>query len=391
MIFLATILIITTDIDFNERGAWVSAHFLEPYTLKNNITLRNRVIMAPMTINSSTTEGDITDEELAYYLIRSSAPGAVITAGAYVSSEGQAFKNGVSIAKDKFIPSLKKLSSVIQLQGSKAILQIYRRMAHSNLNLGRQPVAPSAIKANRPWAELPKELTPTDIELLIHQFGQAVRRAIQAGFDGVEIHGANTYLLQQFFSPQTNRRTDDWGGTFEKRLRFPLRIIEEAQNMARQYADDDFIIGYRLSPEEIETPGIRLEDTFQFIDAIIEAKIDYIHLSLKHYYQPSIVGIGNYHVNIPKEIYKHIDQRVPLINVGNITAEEDANKALEYSDLVTIGRQLIVDPQWIQKHQLKRKKEINKTIRLNQQSKLVIPDELWDVITSSPGWFPLEK
>lgn len=371
----------------------MSAQFLEPYTLKNDLTLRNRVVMAPMTINSSTTEGDITDEELAYYLMRSSAPGAVITAGAYVSSEGQAFKNGVSIAKDKFIPSLKKLSSVIQLQGSKAILQIYHggRMAHSNLNLGRQPVAPSAIKANRPWAELPKELSTTDIELLIHQFGQAVRRAIQAGFDGVEIHGANTYLLQQFFSPQTNRRMDDWGGTFEKRLRFPLRIIEEAHKMAEEYADDDFIIGYRLSPEEIETPGIRLEDTFQFIDAIIDAKVDYIHLSLKHYYQPSIVGIGNYHVNIPKEIYNYIDNRVPLINVGNIITAEDANKALEYSDLVAIGRQLIVDPKWIQKHQLNREKDINKSIRLNQQSKLVIPDELWDVITSSPGWFPIEK
>lgn len=371
----------------------MSAQYLDSYRFNNGLQVDNRVVMAPMTINASSTEGEVTDHELAYYLKRAGGPGMVITAGAYISSEGQAFKDGIAITKDKFVPGLKKLASIIKLQGSKAILQIYHggRMARSELNNGRQPVAPSGVRANRPWAELPKELSNTDIELIINQFGQAVRRAIEAGFDGVEIHGANTYLLQQFFSPQSNRRTDKWGGSFDNRLRFPMRVIEIAQEMKAQYADDDFVIGYRISPEEIENPGIRLQDTLAFIDAIIGGKIDYVHLSVKHYYQPSIVGIGNYHINIPQKIYQHIDGRVPLINVGNIWTAEDANKALEYSDLVALGRPLVVDPEWIQKYQEDREKDINTAIKPNQQSELIIPDSLWQIIMNSPGWFPVDK
>lgn len=371
----------------------MSTVFLSPYEIKEHITLRNRVIMAPMTINSSTTEGEVTDEELAYYLVRSSSPGAVITAGAYISSEGQAFNNGISVAKDRFIPGLKKLASVIKLQGAKAILQIYHggRMARSELNSGRIPVAPSAVKADRPWAEFPRQLGTTDIELIINQFAQSVRRAIEAGFDGVELHGANTYLLQQFFSPHSNRRTDEWGGSFENRMKFPLRVIHACQQMIDKYADDSFILGYRISPEEIETPGIRLDDTLQFIDQIIDHGIDYIHLSLKHYYQPSIVGIGNYHVNIPKEIYKHINQRIPMINVGRVLSPKDATKAMEYSDLIAVGRQYIMDPRWIQKYELGREKEIYKAIHLSKQNQLGIPDGLWNMITNAPGWFPIEK
>lgn len=349
--------------------------------------------MAPMTINASSSEGEITDHELAYYLMRSSGPGMVITAGAYVSSEGQAFKDGIAVTKDKFVPGLKRLATVIKLQGAKVILQIYHggRMAQSKFNLGRQPVAPSAVKAPRPWAELPKELTDTDIELIINQYGQAVRRAIEAGFDGVEFHGANTYLIQQFFSPHSNQRTDQWGGSLENRLRFPLRVIEEARKIAREYADDDFIIGYRLSPEEIETPGIRLEDTLTFVDAIIGGKIDYIHLSVKHYYQPSIVGIGNYHMNVPKIIYNHIDGRVPMINVGNIQTGDDADKALEYSDMVALGRQLIIDPKWVEKHQDGQEKDLYTSISPDQQSELGIPKAFWQIIMNSPGWFPVEE
>lgn len=384
-----------TDKHFRNEVLGVSAHFLDPFTFNNKIQVKNRVVMAPMTINASTSEGEITDHELAYYLMRSSGPGMVITAGAYVSSEGQAFKDGIAITKDKFVPGLKKLASVIKLQGAKAILQIYHggRMAQSKYNLGRQPVGPSAVKATRPWAELPKELSETDIELIINQYGQAVRRAIEAGFDGVEFHGANTYLIQQFFSPHSNQRQDQWGGSLDNRLRFPIRVIEEARKIIdeSQQVGDDFILGYRLSPEEIETPGIRLEDTLSFVDAIISAKIDYIHLSVKHYYQPSIVGIGNYHMNIPKIIYQHIDERVPMINVGNIQTSEDANKALEYSDLIALGRQLVVEPKWVEKYQSGQEKDIYTSISPHQQSELGIPEAFWQIIMNSPGWFPVKK
>lgn len=364
-----------------------------PYTLNNKLDLRNRAVMAPMTINSSTSEGLVTDEELAYYLVRSTDVGMVVTAGAYVSSEGQAFENSMSVAKDSTVPQLRKLAKVIQLQGAKAILQIYHggRMARSSFSQGRQPVAPSHQKANRPWAELPRVLSHVEIELIIKQFGQATRRAIEAGFDGIELHGANTYLLQQFFSPDSNRRTDQWGGSFENRLTFPMRVIEEVKAVADQYADENFVIGYRISPEEVENPGIRLKDTLVFIDELISAKMDYIHLSVGHYYQPSIVGIGNYHQNIPKHIYQHINGRLPMINVGSIKTVEDAEAALAYSDLISLGRQIVVDPKWLEKVYTKDDKAIYKSIGLNDQSKLTIPDPLWQIIINSPGWFPVDK
>ncbi len=99
------------------------------------------------------------------------------------------------------------------------------------------------------------------MEGMIAKFGDGVRRAILAGFDGVEIHGANTYLIQQFYSPNSNQRDDEWGGSRDNRARFPLAVLDITHKMARQYADDAFIIGYRFSPEEMEVPGIRFDDT----------------------------------------------------------------------------------------------------------------------------------
>ncbi|MEJ7301331.1 flavocytochrome c, partial [Staphylococcus caprae] len=104
-------------------------------------------------------------------------------------------------------------------------------------------------------------MTHAQINEMINDFGEATRRAIEAGFDGVEIHGANTYLLQQFFSPHSNRRKDSWGGSREKRTRFPIEVLTKVQHVVAEKEASHFIIGYRFSPEEIEEPGIRFEDT----------------------------------------------------------------------------------------------------------------------------------
>lgn len=131
---------------------------------------------------------------------------------------------------------------------------------------GRTPVGPSAVAAPRDGAATPVALTAEEVEGMIGKFGEAVRRAIQAGFDGVEIHGANTYLIQQFFSPNSNQRDDEWGGSRENRAKFPLAVLDITHKMVRQYADDAFIIGYRFSPEELEVPGIRFEDTLYLLE-----------------------------------------------------------------------------------------------------------------------------
>lgn len=367
--------------------------FLDPYTIKDGLTLRNKVLMAPMTTSSSSTEGEVTDEELIYYLVRSNGPGAVITACAYISSEGQAFPNGMSVAKDHHVEGLSKLAKVIKLQGAKAILQIYHggRMSQRKYNGGRQPISPSSIRAERKWADTPKELTDGGINILIHQFGSAVRRAIEAGFDGVELHGANTYLLQQFFSPHSNQRTDKWGGTLEKRLTFPLEVVRHCQAIIDEHADRPFLLGYRFSPEEMETPGIRIEDTLYLIDALINEKIDYLHLSVNYYYQPSLVGFRNYKQQVPTKIGRHINNKVPLISVGSIKTPSDAEKALDYSQLIALGKQLIIDPKWVQKIENDDEQSIQTFLKLSQKTSYHIPEALWETLISIPNWIPIRE
>lgn len=349
--------------------------------------------MAPMTTSSSTTEGEITDEELIYYLVRANGPGAVITACAYISSEGQAFPNGMSIAKDTHIEGLSKLAKTIKLQGAKAILQIYHggRMSQTKFNGGRQPVCPSPIRAERKWADTPKELTDGGINILIHQFGSAVKRAIKAGFDGVELHGANTYLMQQFFSPHSNQRKDRWGGSLKNRVAFPIEVVKHCQEIIEKHSDRPFLLGYRFSPEEIEKPGIRIEDTFFLIDCLINENIDYLHLSVNYYYQPSLVGFRNYQHQIPKSIGEYINNRVPLISVGSIKTPDDAEKALEYSQLVSLGKQLLVDPQWVQKVENGKKDSIHSYLKKNERVSYYIPDSLWKTLLSMPKWIPYRE
>ncbi|OJF91746.1 NADH-dependent flavin oxidoreductase [Alkalibacterium sp. 20] len=367
--------------------------FLNPYTIKEGMTLRNRVLMAPMTTSSSTPEGEVTEDELIYYLVRSSGPGAIITACAYISSEGQAFPNGMSVASDDHIDGLSKLAKIIKLQGAKAILQIYHggRMSQRQYNGGRQPISPSPIRAERKWADTPKELTDDGINILIHQFGAAVRRAIEAGFDGVELHGANTYLIQQFFSPHSNQRTDKWGGSIKKRLTFPLEVVTHCQSIVKEHAQETFLLGYRFSPEEVEKPGIRLEDTMYLVDALINQQIDYLHLSVNYYYQPSLVGVRDYKQQIPHTIGKHINDRVPLISVGSIKTPVDAEKALEYSQLIAIGKQLITDPKWVQKIENNSEETIQNSLIISKRSSYYIPDPLWDTLVSIPNWIPIRE
>lgn len=366
--------------------------FLEPYHFKNGLTLKNKILMAPMTTSSSTPEGEVTEDELIYYLVRSSGPGAVITACAYIGSEGQAFVNGMSVAKDSNIDGLKKLAQIIKLQGAKAILQIYHggRMSQRQFNGGRQPVSPSPIRAERKWADTPKELTEAGITILINQFATAVKRAIEAGFDGVELHGANTYLLQQFFSPHSNRRNDEWGGSVEKRLKFPIEVVRQCQSVIQEYDKKDFLLGYRFSPEEVETPGIRLNDTYILLDALIEEGIDYLHLSVNHYYQPSLVGFREYKKQVPDQIGKYVNHRVPLIGVGAIKTAKDAEKALQYADLLSLGKQLIIDPKWVQKMETGKEKSVQTALDLSTPQDYHIPPDLWQMITQIPNWFPVK-
>ncbi|MED4224665.1 NADH-dependent flavin oxidoreductase [Neobacillus cucumis] len=366
------------------------APLFESFTFPSGVQVKNRIVLAPMTNFSSNPDGTVTDAEVKYYARRSSGVGMVVTACTYVTANGKGFQGEFGGDRDEFIPSLQQLASGIKEQGAKAVLQIFHggRQCPPELVPNKEVVSASAVPAEGGGKPVPRELTDQEIEAIIHDFGQTTRRAIEAGYDGVEIHGANGYLIQQFFSPHSNRREDRWGGNIEKRLTFPLSVVDEVKKVVAEHAEGPFIIGYRFSPEEPETPGITMADTFVLIDALLEKKLDYLHVSLQDFWSQPRRGVDDNRPRI-EIIQERVGQKVPVIGVGSLYTADDVLKASQTGvPFIALGRELIIDPDWVQKVKEGRESEIVTKIDKGKQEELMVPDPLWQAIIHSPGWFP---
>lgn len=370
---------------------------LESFSFDGKMEVKNRIVMAPMTNFSSNQDGTVTEEEVNYYVRRSSGAGMVITACAYVTPSGKGFHGEFGSHSDEMIPSLRKLASSIKKQGAKAILQVFHggRMCPPDLVPNGDVVSASAVQPEQqaPSGERPepRELTHSEIESIIKDFGESARRAIEAGFDGIEIHGANGYLIQQFFSPHSNRRNDQWGGSLQKRLAFPLAVVDEVQKAVRTHAKEPFLVGYRFSPEEPETPGITMDETLELIEHLKKKDLDYLHVSLMDFWSSVRRGADVDRTRI-EVIQEKAGNQLPVIGVGSIYTADDALKAIESGvPLIALGRELIIDPDWVQKIEEGRESEINTQIRVDAQDELVVPDPLWQAIINTPGWFPIAK
>ncbi|MEO2076031.1 MAG: NADH-dependent flavin oxidoreductase [Bacillus sp. (in: firmicutes)] len=362
----------------------------ETFSFRSGVSLKNRIVMAPMTNFSSNPDGTVTDAEVNYYARRSGGVGMVITACTYVTANGKGFHGEFGGDRDELIPSLGQLATGIKEQGAKAILQIFHggRQVPPELVPNGDVVSASAIPAEGAGMPTPRELSDQEIESIIKDFGETTRRAIEAGYDGVEIHGANGYLIQQFFSPHSNRREDRWGGSIEKRLTFPLAVVDEVKRVAKEHAKGPFVIGYRFSPEEAETPGITMADTLVLIDALAKKDLDYLHVSLQDFWSKPRRGVDDTRSRI-EIIQDRVGSQVPVIGVGSIYTVDDAAKAIQTGvPLLALGREIIIDPDWVQKVAEGRENEINTKIDKDKQQELVIPDPLWQAIIHTPGWFP---
>jgi 2,4-dienoyl-CoA reductase-like NADH-dependent reductase (Old Yellow Enzyme family) len=370
----------------------------EPYIFANGVKVPNRLVMAPMTNFGSHPDGVVSDQELKYYVHRAKGVGIVITACAYVSASGKGFHGEFGADTDALIPSLERLATAIKRQGPRAILQIFHggRMCPPVLVPNGDIVSASAVapeaQNNTSEQPVPRPLEEEEIEAIIRDFGEATRRAIQAGFDGVEIHGANGYLVQQFFSPHSNEREDRWGGSIEKRLTFPLAVVDAVEEAVARHASAPFIIGYRFSPEEPETPGITMADTLVLINALADKGLDYLHVSLRDYNSKPRRGVTDTRTRL-EIIQDEVGNRVPVIGVGSIYTPDDALQALASGvPLIALGRGLIMEPDWVEKVQQGREQTIQTRIdpsaKEHLKEHLVLPDYLWQVILTSPGWFP---
>ncbi|MDQ0272337.1 2,4-dienoyl-CoA reductase-like NADH-dependent reductase (Old Yellow Enzyme family) [Cytobacillus purgationiresistens] len=362
------------------------------FQFSNGVDLRNRLVMAPMTNYSSNEDGTVSDDELAYYARRSSGVGMVITACTYVSENGKGFSGEFAGHRDEFTPSLKQLSDAIKGEGAKAILQIFHggRECPPHLVPNGEIVSASSVPSSNSGSQEPIPLQDNEIRDIIKAFGDTTRRAIEAGFDGVEIHGANGYLIQQFFSPHANNRSDEWGGTLEKRMAFPLAVVDEVQKAVAEQSQRPFMVGYRFSPEEAETPGITMADTLELLSVLSEKNLDYLHVSLQDFWSKPRRGVEDMERTRMQLILELVGNKVPVIGVGAIYHPDDAVKAMDQTNvpLLALGRELLIDPDWVQKIAEGREDEVITKLDHDKQEELVIPDPLWKVIMSIPGWVP---
>lgn len=352
----------------------------EPIKLSSGVELKNRLVMAPMTTQSAFYDGEITEEIIEYYRCRAGAAAAVIVESCFIEEHGRGFPGALGVDTDNKIAGLTRLAKAIKEKGSKAILQAYHagRMAWPEYNGGVQPICASPVAALRPNAPVPKEMSNDEILTMIQRFGDATRRAIKAGYDGVEIHGANTFLIQQFFSPHSNHRNDHWGGSLKKRAHFPLAVLEEVQRVRQEESVEDFGIGYRFSPEEMEKPGICFEETMYLLNQLAKSKPEYLHFSMGTYQRSSIIDTESNEPLIVKFLTMRSPElsTIPIIGVGSILQREDAEAALEIGyDLLAIGKGFLVEPNWVQ--MIAEKKVVRHFALSHAQGELKIPTPLW--------------
>lgn len=372
------------------------SNLLESYTLKSGITLRNRVVMAPMTTWSSNDDYTISDEEVNYYKKRVNGVGLVITGCTHVQPNGIGFTNEFAAYDDKFIPSLRKLADAAKSGGAPALLQIFHagNKALPVLTPDGEVVSSSAVETEATAfapSVLPRELSHEEILEVIHAFGETTRRAIEAGFDGVEIHGAHGFLLQNFLSPFFNRREDQWGGSLENRLRFPLAVVQEMKNVIKKHKTKPFILGYRISPDEHEDGGLRMKDTYELINCLIEADVDYVHASLADALSSKPVDSQDDKTYL-ELIVEHVNGRVPVMAAGSMGTPDDVASALDKGlSLAAVGHGLVMNPEWVEKVQNGKTAEIETEIRISKVSELVLPEKLWGVMQASGPWFKIEE
>ena len=237
-----------------------------------------------------------------------------------------------------------------------------------------------------------KQLNNDDILKIINDFAYATELSIKAGFDGIEIHGANNYLLQQFYSGYYNKRTDEWGGSLEKRMRFPLEVVDACCKIRDKYNKPEFIIGYRLSPEEPFENGITMTETLALVRALVKKPIQYIHASQKNFFQKTRRGEG-IGVERLKVIHQETKGKVALIGVGGLYSYNDFNKALksEFVEFIGTGRASMLNKDLGILLKEQREKEINLRLDPVHPEIYSIPNLLWALCIKGFDWLPPVK
>lgn len=328
-----------------------TSHLFSGFRL-GSLALRNRIVMAPMETNMADAAGDAPEPLVGYYAARARGGAGMVTVeftcvdrpaglGAHVQ---------LSLDSDERIPSHRRLAAAIKAEGARACLQLHHsgRQTFARHTAPAQPVAPSAVACGN-YRTVPRALEIDEIESLVARFAEAAARAIEAGYDAIELHGAHGYLLGQFLSPHANKRSDRYGGDEAGRLRFPVEVIAAVK--ARIGAAP---LIYRISAAEGVAGGLTIEDTERLVPHLAAAGLDALHVS---------TGTGervDWNVDptdhpegwrLPFARRLRAASGLPVIGVGVIRRPETAERALAEGDcdLIALGRALLVDPDWPEK------------------------------------------
>jgi len=366
---------------------------LSPITfIRKGIELKNRIVMAPMTTWASNEDFTVSHEEIEWYRSRIKGVGMVITGCTQVTPEGIGFTDEFAGHDDQYIPSLRRLADVAKSDGAPAILQIFHagNKTYPELSPNGVVVSASAIKSeitpfSPPALQVPRALEEQEILDIIKAFGQTTRRAIAAGFDGVEIHGAHGFLIQNFLSPMFNKRDDQWGGNIGNRMRLALEIVREVKRVIAELSAKPFLLGFRISPEELPEEGLRLKDSMALVDALIQENVDYLHFSLFQVLSQKPLYSNTTKVTA-QVLSSYINGRVPMIAAGELTTPEEAELALNSGlDLAAIGRGMVINPDWaLQAYQ--EIPDITMVLDLKKLTEKSIPEKLVPIINGAKGW-----
>lgn len=324
----------------------------DSYELKG-LTLKNRIMMSPMCQYQAENDGKVTDYHFVHYGARAiGGVGLIMIEAAAVEARGRISTNDVGIWSDEHIEGLKRIVDFAHGYGAKMAIQIAH--AGTKAETDEPNVAPSPLTHFDRY-NVPVELSKDEIAGIVEKFRQAAERALQAGFDTIELHGAHGYLINQFLSPLTNKRTDEYGGSLENRLRFPLEVIRAVKSVL----PTDMPLLMRVSASEYSTESYDLAEMVEMVKAFKEAGVDMVDCSS-----------GGALPIAPPEIYPGYqlqfaevirrDSEIPTIAVGMMENPALAEEALRNGrcDIVAIARELLRDPHYAKTAAIELKAEL---------------------------------
>ncbi len=309
------------------------------------LNLRNRIVMPPMCSGLATPEGFVTPPIVEYHRRRAAAGcGLIIVEHTFVHERGRHSQGQMGVHADATIEGLGRLAAAVKAEGAAVCLQLAHAGSRGSRRvLGTAPLAPSALRhPYEPEGDMPEEMNLAQIQEVAAAFGEAAGRAAAAGYDAVEIHAAHGYLLSQFLSPLTNRRTDDYGGPLEQRARLHREIVASV----RRRVGPHFPVFVRLGADD-ETPGgLEIEEGASVAACLADNGVNLIDVSGGLQGSRGAGKGSAYFLPFAQAIRSRVS--VPVLVTGGISDPAMADEIVreEWADLVGIGRAMLNDPDW---------------------------------------------